>query len=181
MEFAKWPSIPRLDGETMVVTEKIDGTNGAVVVCDDGRVLAQSRNGFVTPEKDNHGFAAWVYEYADVLRMELGPGRHFGEWWGWKIQRGYDLTERRFSLFDTRRAMEAFDTPGLNVVPVLYYGPACLADAQFRAAELYRSGSVAAPGFAKPEGVVVRLERSGAKYKVNDSVGPKSLITGGRQ
>ena len=33
----------------------------------------------------------------------LVPGRHFGEWWGSGIQRGYGLDEKTFSLFNAYR------------------------------------------------------------------------------
>ena len=33
---------------------------------------------------------------------KLGSGYHYGEWWGHKIQRGYGLKHRVFSLFQTR-------------------------------------------------------------------------------
>lgn len=68
-------------------------------------VYAQSRKRFVTPESDNFGFAAWVRDNAEALVKILGPGRHFGEWWGNGIQRGYGLPkgEKRFSLFNVTR------------------------------------------------------------------------------
>ena len=51
---------------------------------------------------DNHGFARWVSENAEEL-LKLGEGRHYGEWHGKGIQRGYGLEEKRFSLFNVTR------------------------------------------------------------------------------
>jgi hypothetical protein len=60
-------------------------------------------------------------EHRDDL-LTLGPGRHFGEWWGAGIQRRYGLTEKRFSLFNVTRWGEA--RPACcHVVPTLYRGP----------------------------------------------------------
>jgi len=35
--FQEFPKIPRLNRE-MIVTEKIDGTNGQIIITDDGRI-----------------------------------------------------------------------------------------------------------------------------------------------
>lgn len=152
MDFQDFPKMARLSRE-IVITEKIDGTNAQVCVADDGTVLAGSRTRWITPGDDNFGFAAWVAEHADELR-ELGPGRHFGEWWGQGIQRKYGLSERRFSLFNTSRWGDA--RPACcHVVPELYRGPfdSFAVDAVLQ--RLSFEGSAAAPGFMKPEGIVV--------------------------
>ena len=51
------------------------------------------------------GFARWVETNRERLITLLGPGLHFGEWWGSGIQRGYGLTkgDKRFSLFNVER------------------------------------------------------------------------------
>ncbi|HLE80817.1 MAG TPA: RNA ligase family protein, partial [Dehalococcoidia bacterium] len=100
-DFQEFGKIYRLSRDC-IITEKIDGTNAQVVVLEDGRVLAGSRNRWITPEADNFGFARWVKEHEEELRS-LGPGRHYGEWWGSGIQRGYGLKEKRFSLFNVSR------------------------------------------------------------------------------
>ena len=151
-EFTEFPKMARLSRE-VVVTEKIDGTNAQVFVDEDGTILAGSRSRWITPENDNFGFAAWVRDHADELR-ELGPGRHFGEWWGAGIQRRYGLADKRFSLFNVLRWGEA--RPACcGVVPVLYRGPFDTARIDDTLATLAEEGSVAAPGFMKPEGIVV--------------------------
>jgi len=55
--FQPWPKTPRLNRDC-IVTEKIDGTNSAIVIDEVGDVYAQSRNRLITPGDDNYGFAA---------------------------------------------------------------------------------------------------------------------------
>lgn len=161
-EFQEFPKIPRLN-RTVIVTEKIDGTNACVVVGEDGAVTAQSRSRIITPEADNFGFAAWVRDHADELRA-LGKGHHFGEWWGLGIQRGYGLNERRFSLFNTKRWGET--RPACcHVVPVLAIWNGFYA-VDKTLEKLRSEGSMAAPGFMNPEGVVAFHGHSGAMFKV---------------
>src|SRR5437868_5114667 len=123
IEFQPWPKVARLNRD-ITITEKIDGTNAAIGVTDDGEVYAQSRTRLITPKDDNFGFARWVAERAESIKETLGPGLHFGEWWGPGIQRGYGVTDKRFSLFRAAVYAEAVATsPDLRVVPVLYNGP----------------------------------------------------------
>lgn len=162
MDFEGFGKIARL-ARPCVVTEKLDGTNGQVHVLEDGTVLAGSRTRYVTPENDNHGFAAWVRAHESELR-ELGPGRHFGEWWGLGINRAYGLKEKRFSLFNTKRWGET--RPACcHVVPVLYVGPFNTAEFDFELKRLSEHGSVAAPGFMRPEGIVVFHAAAGVLFK----------------
>ena len=91
-EFIKFPKIARLSRE-VVVTEKLDGTNATVYITEDGEFYTASRTRWITPSDDNYGFSRWAHENKDDL-MTLGPGYHRGEWWGKKIQRGYDLQEK---------------------------------------------------------------------------------------
>jgi hypothetical protein len=95
-EFREFPKMARLSRE-IIITEKIDGTNAQIFIGEDGEFLCGSRTRWITPENDNYGFAKWAYERKDDLIRDLGPGRHFGEWWGQGIQRGYGLKEKRFS------------------------------------------------------------------------------------
>jgi hypothetical protein len=160
-EFHAYRKIARLSRE-IIIEEKIDGTNGVVHVADDGTVTAGSRSRWLTANEDNFGFAAWVAENADELR-KLGPGYHYGEWWGKGIQRNYGQNRRRFSLFNV---FLGDDRPACcDLVPVLYEGPfttgaidACLED-------LAWEGSKAAPGFMKPEGVVVFHRQGNVMFK----------------
>ena len=162
-EFTPFPKMARLSRE-IIVTEKIDGTNAQIHITEGGQFFAGSRTRWITPEDDNFGFAAWAYENHEELR-ELGPGSHFGEWWGKGIQRNYSLPERRFSLFNVIRWGEGPNgevecRPACcNVVPVLYRGPmeeyGVLKGIKTALAELEKHGSRAAPGFMKPEGIVI--------------------------
>lgn len=166
MDFKPWAKIPRLSGP-VIVTEKIDGTNALVFVSEDCQtVLAGSRSRWITPAADNHLFAAWVNAHQDDLR-KLGPGYHYGEFWGLGIQRGYGLFERRFSLFNTSRWSDVVVRPSCcEVVPVLATLPKFDYDAiDAVLADLQRTGSRAAPGYMKPEGIVVFHERSRMLFK----------------
>ncbi len=166
-QFAPFPKIARLNRDC-VITEKIDGTNAQVIIAEDGTVRAASRTRLVTPLADNYGFATWVMQNAEAL-TRLGPGRHFGEWWGTGIQRKYDLAEKRFSLFNVHR-WEAGLPEGLpanvHVVPVIYRGPFSSQAVTLALETLKTSGSQAAPGFKNPEGIVVFHTASSTLYKV---------------
>ena len=211
IEFQEWPKIPRLNRD-ITITEKIDGTNAAVGIqsfqfgehtdgvpdnaklvfgppSEDGMpnveylVYAQSRSRIITPAQDNRGFAKWVWNHAEELASILGPGLHFGEWWGNGIQRGYGLKQgdKRFSLFNTKRwnnetlgKREGFLLMpiGLGVVPVLYEGP--FHSPEWRIStpwddalrDLVIDGSQAAPGFERPEGVVIYHHAANHCFKV---------------
>lgn len=160
--FVPWPRIPRFSKESIVISEKLDGTNAQVHVSPDGTVRAGSRNRWLTPQDDNYGFAAWVQAHAVELR-ELGFGTHYGEWYGVGIQRGYGIFERRFALFNTFRDQ----VPACCAqVPVLYHGPFDAAAITACMARLKEGGSVAVPGFKNPEGIVVHLLAAKVRYKV---------------
>ena len=155
IDFIEFQKIPRLAREC-IVTEKIDGTNGVIYIGEDGKMLAGSRSRWITPAEDNYGFAKWV-EANKAELMKLGPGRHYGEWWGQGIQRNYSLTEKRFSLFNVSRwADDAVRPACCHVVPVigrdLFDAPALGLKALKR---LKEEGSVAALGFMKPEGIII--------------------------
>jgi len=217
LTFEGWPKTPRLSAKgSMVVTEKIDGTNACVIVqrFGEGRSLidldlsdpqshngicfvfeaagpdeedrvwlvgAQSRNKLIFPGKhyDNAGFAGWVLGYALELVSLLGPGRHFGEWWGQGIQRGYGMECKKFSLFDAHRwarvAIERgdwnfrADRIGMTTVPTLHIGQWSDSTVEDCLGVLRRHGSMAALQFGvvgqKAEGVVVRHRALGGNLK----------------
>ena len=71
-DFLEFRKIPRLS-RTVVITEKIDGTNGCIYIGEDGDFLVGSRTRWITPETDNHGFARWCVENKEEL-LKLGPG-----------------------------------------------------------------------------------------------------------
>lgn len=177
-EFKAFPKIARLNRE-VIVTEKIDGTNAQIHIDEDERVvIAGSRSQWITPDSDNFGFARWVEENRDELKR-LGPGSHFGEWWGAGIQRRYGLSEKRFSLFNVSRWSEV--RPACcGVVPVLWRGN--FEDMRLGEIldDLHARGSRAAPGFMKPEGVVIFHVASGQLFKktIEKDSEPKQLSMG---
>lgn len=213
--FAGWGKTARLN-KTVTITEKIDGTNASIGIrpiegmdriemegCpveffdDDARyilavvdgfvVYAQSRKRLISLDFDNMGFASWVAANADALVNILGPGLHFGEWWGSKIQRTYGLAngDKRFSLFNVMKA-DAIDAAfnvgyvaeGLDVVPLLYHGTFNTDAVERAVTDLRSTGSLAMPGFMQPEGVVVYHTAAKVGFKVlleNDQI-PKSLV-----
>ena len=151
-EFIEFPKMARYSRD-VIVTEKIDGTNAQVYITEDGQFFTGSRTRWITPEDDNYGFARWANDHKEEL-MQLGPGRHFGEWWGRRIQRGYGIMERRFSLFNVARW--GLNRPACcHVVPVLWGGKMDDLDAAKILDTLWESGSIAAPGFQDPEGIVI--------------------------
>jgi len=172
--FIEFPKIARLSREC-IITEKIDGTNGQIFIGEDGEFLVGSRSRWITPDSDNFGFARWAYEHREEL-LQLGPGRHFGEWWGSGVQRGYGLPkgEKRWSLFNVTRwclpgeivrqiptadpRIEKFQDVApacCHIVPVLYRGPFETPAVDVIIERMRQVGSIAAPGFMNPEGVVV--------------------------
>lgn len=165
MEFQEFPKIHRLNRD-IIITEKIDGTNAQIAITEDGEIRAGSRTRWITPEADNYGFARWVHENRDEL-LKLGPGRHFGEWWGQGIQRNYGLKEKRFSLFNTEKWSDESIRPACCLVtPVLYKGPFDSYTVANQIDDLRDHGSYAAPGFMKPEGVVVFHTQANLCFKV---------------
>lgn len=172
MEFHAYPKIARLKRE-VIVTEKIDGTNAAIIISDDGEIYCQSRTKVITPKSDNAGFANWVETNKTELVKQLGPGIHFGEWWGQGIQRGYGIYEKRFSLFNTHlwhtetEDCRCIEAPLCYVVPVLATINKFSTDQVDEVLmKLKQSGSIASPGFMNPEGLVVFHTQNEALYKV---------------
>jgi hypothetical protein len=161
-DFVAFKKIPRLFRD-VTITEKIDGTNAQIFITPDGQILAGKRSGYCTPEKDNFGFAAWVRDNKEEL-LKLGPGRHFGEWYGRGINRNYGLQDRRFALFHTNGILSKPDCVG--VVPVLYHGLFSTGVVRDCVQRLIQDGSILVPGWMKPEGVVVFHEKAGQLFKV---------------
>lgn len=196
-EFKPYGKTQRFKGFGVVLTEKIDGTNALVCVTEDGRVLAGSRNRWITPGKltDNYGFAAFVEENKDELR-KLGVGYHYGEWWGSGIGRGYDMghdkvivngvlqnipgapARRVYSLFNTQRwGAHNPNTPACcSVVPVLYHGAFTGKEHLDAEKALLLTGSVAAPGYRRPEGICMYFLQTDTIFKVVfDKTGPSPI------
>lgn len=174
MEFTPFPSISRLSRD-IVITEKLDGTNAQVCIYKDYKnvsdelgplsIIAGSRSRWIMPEEDNFGFAKWVRDNKEEL-LKLGEGSHFGEWWGKGIQTGYGLNEKRFSLFNTHKWSEDATRPKCcHVVPILYSGEFDTMKINQTLERLDVFGSVASPGFMKPEGIVIYHKHSNTLFK----------------
>lgn len=227
-EFVEFDPIPRLNRD-IVITEKIDGMNmclwfqteqefilsgfkginiGQYVTFPDGSrgfLIVSSRSQYITPANDVKGFAAWAFTYKETL-ARLGPGRHWGEWWGNGIRNGgYGLKngDKRFSLFNVGR-WNVDNIPSIvYVVPTLYSGPFspepiadCLRDlrnlgtfatGRYRAKVSATASSYLpvwevnedVPMFPKPEGIVIYHTAAKQYFKVtllNDEK-PKSQVS----
>ena len=178
-EFKSFNKIPRLSKE-IIITEKIDGTNGLIYIDESNNIFAGSRNRFLWGSiqdeihNDNHGFAQWVKANKEEL-LKLGAGYHYGEWWGKGIQRGYGLEEKRFSLFNVGRWVK--DRTILlkekqeccpdccYVVPVLYEGIFDTNEINKTLFNLKIQGSYATLGFMNPEGIVIYHKASNTLFK----------------
>jgi hypothetical protein len=177
-EFEPFQKIARLSREC-VVTEKIDGTNAQVFIADDFQTIKfGSRNRWITPEQDNMGFAKWGEANKEEL-LKLGPGRHFGEWWGSGIQRGYGLKngEKRFSLFAVHLWTAENIPKCCSIVPVLYRGLFTTQKMEEIIEDLRTTGSKIAPGFMRPEGIIIYHEAAKVLFKktLDKDFEPKSL------
>lgn len=153
MDFIPFNKIARMSRQC-TITEKLDGTNACIAIGDNGEFFIGSRNRWITPDDDNYGFAKWATDNKQEL-LKLGPGRHYGEWWGAGIQRRYSIGEKRFSLFNTARWQVEPPPSCCHVVPVLYSGIFTSTAADEAIELLRKNGSVASPGFMNPEGIII--------------------------
>ena len=153
-KYPEFDKIARLSREC-TITEKIDGSNGLIRIDETGENWAiGSRTRWITPEDDNYGFAQWCYNNKSEL-MKMGPGDHYGEWWGSGIQKRYVNQPKTFSLFNTKR-WNAENKPNCcSIVPVLYQGIFSGDAVTQTMANLLTGGSVASPGCVRPEGIII--------------------------
>jgi len=187
IEMRKFPKIPRYNRD-IIITEKIDGTNGQIridpvkktasdilrrdfeekgwkIIEDthvDWAIIPASRNRHLTLKKDHYDFVEWVYNNADKL-IHLGPGRsHYGEWWGQGIQRKYGMEHKQFTLFNPYAYKDAV----LPTVPILYEGPNDPLAIEETLYNLKTHGSVVAPGYMNPEGIVIFHTAANQMFKI---------------
>ncbi len=182
MEFVGFPKIGRLSKDC-IITEKIDGTNAQICIGENGEFLIGSRTIWITPENDNHGFAKWCIEHKEEL-LKLGIGRHFGEWWGSGVNRGYGLTkgEKRFSLFNVSKWYDDSIRPSCcDVVPILYQGIFDTNKIQEILDNLKIFGSRVSPGYMNPEGIIIYHTARGHLFKktIDNDNKPKTYKNGG--
>jgi hypothetical protein len=192
------------DAVPLMDPQYLEGTTGVGVTLfneTDNRyerfiVRAGSRNRWLSPDNDNFGFARWVWDNAISL-AGLGEGKHYGEWFGQGIQSGYGLTDKRFALFNVNRWYDARDSrigedfhqtfpkavpapPEVTVVPVVSVidGKHLNYAVDDALHTLESEGSIIAPGFKNPEGVVVFHEAAGVLFKatIKNDESPKSAV-----
>lgn len=164
-EFRPWPDIKRFEGIHVQITEKLDGSNGCIVITEDN-IYAQSRNRILTLDSDNYEFARFVEEQKLELREILGTGFHYGEWYGCGIGTKYGMTERRFALFDVHRWKDNPNLPNrIDVVPVLYDGIYTENIIEKILNDLKENGSKMIIGWMKPEGIVIYFPQFGRRLK----------------
>lgn len=171
IDFRPFPKIPRLN-RAVWISEKLDGTNASVYITEAGDIFAGSRNRWITPDKDNYGFAAYVAQNRDELVELLGPGHHFGEWYGAGIQRRYDLDDKYFALFNADRWEHLRrDDRAVEINLEVVYSRVCgsmmegYVEAGLMMDELSEFGSLHVPGFGAPEGIVLYHTASRQSYK----------------
>jgi hypothetical protein len=212
MDFQRFKKIPRLSRE-IILTEKVDGSNGQIFIVkeehlssiddyffieeylivkqDNLLMFAGSRNRWLQVGKnsDNMGFASWVNENAEEL-FELGEGRHYGEWYGKGIQRGYGLDHKRFALFNISKWFKKTSdcipplAVGQNycpscceVVPVLYQGIFDTTVINVVLEDLKVNGSKAVPGYFDAEGICIYHTAAGQYFKktIKNDQKPKGI------
>lgn len=201
MEFQKFNKIPRLSRDC-IITEKIDGTNAQIFITSFTDDIATDHTEFVqkhclyeknglfifagsrrkwldiSSKGDNFGFAKWVQANAEEL-IKLGEGRHYGEWWGKGIQRGYNIDEKVFSLFNVSKWNDPEVRPKCcRVVPILYEGIFDTDAVTDFIEGLRANGSHCVPGYMNPEGIIIYHTASNSLFKktvINDEK-PKELI-----
>lgn len=183
MDFKAFEKITAIKKIDMCITQKIHGTNAQIVILEypenienapewmkatttetvevDGKyyfIRCGSRTRWIYPGDDNYGFAAFVDKHKEEFIRKLGVGQHFGEWAGLGVNSGEGLDHKVFVLFDHWKfPPERALPPQTVVVPVLYQGPFDLAKIEEVMADLKANGSKLAPGFMRPEGVVVTV------------------------
>lgn len=166
-DFKNFGKIQNIDKLDMSITQKLHGSNAQVYIYrddnDELKIKAGSRNRWVTPEKDNFGFAKFVYDNKEEFISKLGEGRHFGEWCGPGINSGEGLKEKQLFLFNWRRWSSVELPPKVFCVPVLYTGKFSWNEIDLAMENLKLFGSKLVQDFKKPEGIVVEI--GGQLYK----------------
>jgi hypothetical protein len=193
MKFQEFDKIHALHKTTLLVTQKLHGTNASIWIrptgeidyseeqaqflTEDGQflVLPGKRTSFITLENDNFGFARFVYENKEALYKALGQGVWFGEWCGPGINSGEGLTQKRLALFAVLSLEEKYHnmkSAGLwpdrvDLVPVLFTGLGSNIEqiAELVMNDLKEKGSSYVPGYMRPEGIVIQILGTNVKFK----------------
>lgn len=165
-EFKGFKKIPRTENMVCEITEKLDGTNGVILIKNRTLVAVGSKNRWLSAEhdlaaqKDTPGFYSWCYEpEREAWLKQLDDGYYYGEFIGKGIQRTYDLNHRRFYLFryDLKEKMEN-ERLGIYTIPHL-----CTCNLETLESSLRSSRTVLllkgsfVNDFEKTEGLVVTM------------------------
>ena len=167
MEHKSYPKIVRINKifEECTIVEKIDGTNSSLYIDEHSHLVnVGSRNRLITPLDDNFGFAKCAVDNKEDLE-KLGPGVHYGEWYGSGIQRRYGLKEKRFALFNYHTRTPENTPDCCEVIKPFYVGEFSFDILNQAIEELKEKGSFQVPGFMNPEGVIVHLLNTKRMFK----------------
>ena len=91
-------------GDTVIVQDKLDGSNTAIAMLDDGRIVPLGRSGYLaetSPYLQHHLFSDWVYANHGRFQKLLNPGEWIsGEWLAMTHGTPYLISEAPFVAFD---------------------------------------------------------------------------------
>lgn len=100
-------------GDTILVADKLDGSNVAVAKLEDRRIVALGRSGYLaetSPYLQHHLFSDWVYSQYDRFYNLLQPGEQVsGEWLAQAHGTRYELRAEPFVAFDLLSQGKRFD------------------------------------------------------------------------
>jgi hypothetical protein len=161
-------------GDTIIVQEKLDGSNVGVAL-KDGQVLALGRAGYLaqSSQYEQHQlFASWVRENEERFRAVLREGeRLVGEWLAQAHGTRYALKHEPFVAFDLMRGIEraTFHEFTERIAPGGFTSPRWLSiggpypvEAALEDLRIIPSGTFGFHGALEPvEGAIWRVEREG--------------------
>lgn len=177
----------KIDGTNARLYIRTTKDHGTAATTSDGErhLISGSRSRIISLSSDNFGFARWVEGNKDVIAQHLPVGDYYGEWWGFGIQRGYGMKRKVFSIFNfpgqddgqgsNTKINDALWDINLRAVPTL----GDKVEGNDLDTELWKLkavmspqtthvdtiGSFAAPGYDKPEGIVMQELNSRFRYK----------------
>lgn len=90
--------------DRVICQEKLDGSNVAVAMLEDGRIVPLTRSGYLaesSPYLQHHLFSDWVFANQDRFYAALKPGEWIsGEWLALAHGTRYELQHEPFVVFD---------------------------------------------------------------------------------
>ena len=175
--------------DTVIVTEKLDGSNVAVAL-KDGILLPLSRAGYLantSPFKQHHLFYNWVFVNEERFRKVLKEGEQIsGEWLMQAHGTRYELDHEPFvifDIFDKERNRYSWIDVLEKIEPAGFIHPQCISYGSTVTVEeaMHLIGTYGYHGALDPiEGAVWRVENKGkfdfmVKYVRPDKVDGKYL------